>query len=51
MKTLETISMAILGIVLVIAVLQRAGQTNQILSGLSGAYVGVINALTGAPRG
>ena len=50
MKSIETVALFILGIVLVIAVLQRAGAANTILSGISGLTSDTVGALTGAPR-
>lgn len=50
MKTIEVIALTILGIVLVIAVLQRADATGRVLSGLGGFTTDTIGALTNAPR-
>lgn len=49
MREVNAIAMAILTIVLVIAVLQRATQTNTILSGIAGLTTSVVGSLTGAP--
>lgn len=50
MRTVETIALTILGIVLVIAILQRAQATTSILQGISGLTSDTVGALTGAPR-
>lgn len=50
MRTIETISLFILGIVLVIAVLQRASATTSILQGISKLTSDTVGSLTGAPR-
>jgi hypothetical protein len=50
MKLVETLALSVLGIVLVIAVLQRANATTSILQGISGLTSDTVGALTGAPR-